>query len=442
MKNSIVGVLLLCLFSCQHPPKPLPAFESKAISDVITRMTDVMIHDITNPPLAARFFSYACLSGYEVIAQNDPHFHSLYQVLNGYPSIPRPDSLQGYHVELSALLAMMETAKKIQPSGKKVDLYEQQILDSCKAAGYPMETLERSLAYASYISKKVLGYAKADKYNRISNYPRYTPQNKPGYWYPTAPAYMAAVEPYFNTVRTFVLDSCNQFMPVTPVAFSTNKSSPFFQLMLRNYEETMNMPMEHKVIAAFWDCNPFAVQDDGHLILGLKKISPGAHWLGITGIACEQSHKSFAESMQIYTMVSIGLTDAFIACWDEKFRSNRIRPETAIRNAIDPHWQPLLQTPPFPEYPSGHSVISSAAATILSRYFGPSFNYTDSVEVSYGLPPRRFTSFQQAAEEAAISRFYGGIHFMDAIENGLVTGRQVGDLVVSQVINRLGGIVH
>jgi hypothetical protein len=433
MKSSVVVLILWCVCSCRQAAKPLPAFDSKAISGVITSMTDVMIHDITNPPLAARFFSYACLSGYEVIAQNDPNFKSLHKVLNGYPSISRPDSLQGYHVELSALLAMMETAKKIQPSGKKIDLYEQQFLDSCKAAGYPMEVLEQSLAYASYISKKVLAYAKADKYNRISNYPRYTPLNKPGCWYPTAPAYMAAVEPYFNTVRPFVLDSCNQFMPVAPIAFSTSKTSAFYQLVRHNYEATVNMPMEHKAIAAFWDCNPFAVQDDGHLILGLKKISPGAHWLGITGIACAQAHKSFAESMQIYTMVSIGLTDAFIACWDEKFRSNRIRPETAIRNAIDPHWQPLLQTPPFPEYLSGHSVISSASATILTHYFGDRFSYTDSVEVSYGLPPRHFNSFRQAAEEAAISRFYGGIHFMDAIENGLVQGEKVGKRVVEKI---------
>ena len=438
MRNSVVVIILLCVFSCQQPSRPLPSFESKAISGVVTAMTDVMIHDITNPPLAARFFSYACLSGYEVIAQNDSNFKSLYKVLNGYPSISRPDSIQGYHVEISALLAMMETAKKMQPSGKKIDLYEQQFLDSCKTAGYPMETLENSLAYASYISKKILAYAKGDKYNRISNYPRYTPMNKPGYWYPTAPAYMAAVEPYFNTVRTFVLDSCNQFMPVPPVPFSTDKRSAFYQMLRHNYDETVNMPAEHRAIAAFWDCNPFAVQDDGHLILGLKKISPGAHWLGIAGVACKQAHKSFAESMQIFTMVSIGLTDAFIACWDEKFRSNRIRPETAIRNAIDPHWQPLLQTPPFPEYLSGHSVISSASATILSHYFGDHFAYTDSVEVSYGLPPRHFNSFRQAAEEAAISRFYGGIHFMDAIENGLVTGRQVGELVVNRAITRLG----
>src|SRR5207248_8336141 len=160
----------------------------------------------------------------------------------------------------------------------------------------------------------------------------------------------------------------------------------------------------------------------------------GAHWLGIAGIACEQSKKNFAASMQIYTVVSIGLMDAFICCWDEKYRSNRIRPETAIRKYIDPHWEPVLQTPPFPEYLSGHSVISSASAAILSHYFGNSFSYTDSVEVSYGLPPRHFASFQQAAKEAAISRFYGGIHFMDAIENGLTQGQKVGDLVVRKVI--------
>ena len=139
--------------------------------------------------------------------------------------------------------------------------------------------------------------------------------------------------------------------------------------------------------------------------------------------------------MQVHTVVAIGLMDGFIGCWHEKYHSNRIRPETAIRQTVDPNWQPLLQTPPFPEYLSGHSVISSASAEILTHFFGNDFLYTDSVEVSYGLPPRHFTSFQQAANEAAISRFYGGIHFMDAIENGLVVGRQIG----KQVITRLNG---
>lgn len=429
----LILVLLVCCTGCRQEPRPLPTFTSHAISRVVTQMTEVMIHDITNPPLAARFFSYACLSGYEVVVQNDSSFNSMHGMVNEYPALRKPDSLQGYHVELSALLAMLETAKKMQPSGKMIQQYEQQFLDSCKQAGFPPDVVEKSLGYASWVSKQILAYAKADRYNKISNYPRYTPLNKAGCWFPTAPAYLPAVEPYFNTVRPFTLDSCTQFLPLPPIPFGTDKKSAFYQLALHNYTHTKNLPEEHRAIAAFWDCNPFAVQDDGHLILGLKKISPGAHWLGITGIACRQGHKSFGESMQIHALVAMGLMDGFITCWDEKFRSNRIRPETAIRQLIDPQWQPLLQTPPFPEYLSGHSVISAASATILSHFFGDHFAYTDSVEVAYGLPPRKFGSFRQAAEEAAISRFYGGIHFMDAIEQGMVQGRKVGENLISRV---------
>ena len=127
------------------------------------------------------------------------------------------------------------------------------------------------------------------------------------------------------------------------------------------------------------------------------------------------------------------MTVGFICCWDEKFRSNRIRPETAIRKYIDPTWEPLLQTPPFPEYLSGHSVISATSATILTNFFGDNFSYSDSVEVTYGLPPRNFTSFNQAASEAAISRFYGGIHFTDAIDNGMKQGVSTGEMIYQKM---------
>ncbi len=165
----------------------------------------------------------------------------------------------------------------------------------------------------------------------------------------------------------------------------------------------------------------------------VKKISPGAHWLGITGIACEKSGKEFDESMEIYTVVSIGLMDSFMVCWDEKYRSDRIRPETAIRNLLDPNWQPLLQTPPFPEYPSGHSTISATSAQILTYYFGNHYSFDDTTEVPYGLPVRSFTSFEQARDEAAISRFYGGIHFMDAIDDGLEQGKSLGNWVLQKI---------
>ncbi|WP_153796493.1 vanadium-dependent haloperoxidase [Foetidibacter luteolus] len=427
-------VIIICFFTaCTTAKKQQPQLTNRDISNVLTAMTDIMIHDITNPPLAARFFSYTCLAGYEVVSQNNQSFKSMHGRLNQYPLLQKPDSIKGYHVQLSAILAMLQTAQKLQPSGKMVQAYEASFIDSCIKAGFDEETMEQSKKYAAAVSKKILAYAKADRYNKISNYPRYTPLNKEGCWYPTPPAYIAAVEPYFNTVRPFTLDTCNQFIPAPPVAFSKDKSSPFYAMLLQNYKEGKDLPQEHRVVAAFWDCNPFAVQDDGHLQMSLKKISPGAHWLGISGIACAKANKSFEETMLIQTSVAIGLMDAFMCCWDEKFRSNRVRPETAIRQYIDPKWTPLLQTPPFPEYLSGHSVISAASATILTHYFGDGFAYTDSVEVSYGLPPRSFKSFHHAAEEAGVSRFYGGIHFMDAINNGREQGIKVGEWVISKL---------
>jgi len=132
-------------------------------------------------------------------------------------------------------------------------------------------------------------------------------------------------------------------------------------------------------------------------------------------------------------MTSIALFDAFISCWDEKYRSNLIRPETIINEHIDPAWVPLLQTPPFPEYTSGHSVISSASAVALTDLFGDQFAFVDSTEVEYGLPARSFGSFYEAADEAAISRLYGGIHYRPAIDNGVKQGKRFGAYLLVKV---------
>ena len=436
MKKLLTGFLICTGFlACQQTPEKKESFKSDDISGVITRMTEIMVHDVTNPPLAARFFSYACLAGYEVVTQTDPNYKNFNGTVNNYPLIKIPDSIKDYSFQLSALLAMIETAKRIQPSGKLFEQYENRFLDSCKKNGFNSRVVESSMQYALYISKQILAFAKADNYNRISNFIRYTPVYKEGSWYPTPPAYLAAVEPYFNTVRSFTLDSCSQFKPIPPVAFSKKKNSAFYKLMRLNYDYKLTEPEVN--MANFWDCNPFAVRDNGHLLVGIKKISPGAHWLGITGIACKQANKNFSETMKIFTLVSMGLMDGFICCWDEKYRSNRIRPESAIRNNIDAEWKPLLQTPPFPEYPSGHSTISATSATILTHFFGENFKYIDSVEFKYGLAPRSYTSFWQAANEAAMSRFYGGIHFMDAIDNGIIQGRKVGEGVLKKVREKI-----
>jgi hypothetical protein len=190
---------------------------------------------------------------------------------------------------------------------------------------------------------------------------------------------------------------------------------------------------EKEAIASFWDCNPFVSHHKGHAMFATKKITPGGHWMGITSIATKGANSNLMETVNAYTRVSMALADGFIVCWDEKWRSILVRPETVINEFIDENWVPLLQTPPFPEHTSGHSVISTAAAVVLTDLYGENFNFVDSTEVEFGLPIRNFQSFRQACEEAAISRLYGGIHYMPAITEGVLQGEKVGEFIGSNL---------
>ena len=190
---------------------------------------------------------------------------------------------------------------------------------------------------------------------------------------------------------------------------------------------------EEVAIAQFWDCNPYVSVTRGHLMFATKKITPGAHWIGIAKIAARKTGADVAKTVYTYTKTSIAIADAFISCWDEKYRSNLIRPETLINTHIDENWEPVLQTPPFPEYTSGHSVVSGAAAVALTSIYGDSFAFDDDTEVQYGLPVRSFASFRVAADEAAISRMYGGIHYRAAVEIGVKQGRDLGTFVVEKL---------
>lgn len=432
LKILLFPVLIILLTACSTKKQQAFQPDGTELKKCTDEMTKLMLHDVTNPPLASRFYAYAFLAGYEVLAQHDTAFHGMAGILNEYPKIPQP-VISAYSYQLAAVLAILETAGKMQPSGKLLAEKRKIIIDSCLKNGMNENVVKGSEEYAGQIAKEILKYAKKDGYFKISDYPRYTPVKGEGYWFPTPPAFFGAIEPYFNKVRPFTLDSASVFKPVPPAEYSAEKGSRFFKLMEEVRITGVSLNHEQKNIAAFWDCNPFAMQDEGHLQIGVKKISPGGHWMGIAGIACQQKKLDFNKSLQIHTVLAITLMDAFITCWDEKYRSNRIRPEAAIRKLTDPEWKPMLQTPPFPEYLSGHSVISTASAEVLSQFLGDSVAYTDNVEVPYGLAPRKFQSFRQAAEEAAISRLYGGIHFSDAIQNGQVQGKKVGGNVIKKL---------
>lgn len=412
--------------------------ESPTIQEEVWSLTEVMFHDVVNPPAAARFYSYCLLTGYEVYFQLDTSALSFQNKFKDYPKFSLRNDHSQINIKLAVLYGILETGKSILPSGYLLERKQEDLTRSL--SGLPQQVIDSSVAFAKRISKAIVSYSKTDGYFKLSTFSRYRPLQGESYWQPTPPDYMSAVEPHWQTIRTFFLDSVQQCQVKPMISFDTQTESAFYRLANEVYVTSKNLSEEQKAIAGFWDCNPFAVQFQGHMSVGLKKISPGGHWMGITGIVCEQAKLDFKTTLLLHTIIALTLHDAFVCCWNGKYNYNRIRPETVINRYIDERWQPFLQTPPFPEYPSGHSVISTASAKVLTYLLGDHFAFTDSVETYLGLPSRKFHSFNEAAQEARISRLYGGIHFRDAIEYGADEGQEIGDAVIQKSsIRKLGG---
>lgn len=401
------------------------------LREQVFALTKVMYHDVVNPPAAARFYAYCMLTAYEIQSQMDATLPSFQKKFKDYPSFNAPDA-RVINAPFAVLYGLLETGKTILPSGYLLDEEQNKLVEEFKLS-LTKPLLDSSIAFAKRVSKSILQYSRQDGYFKLSTLARYSIKGKDSTWRPTPPEYMPAVESNWRTIRTFFLDSARQFPSLPAIVYSAEKGSSFYKLANEVYETGNKLNDEQKLIANYWDCNPFAVQYAGHMSVGLKKLSPGGHWMSITGIVTKQARLDLAKTILLYTLVSCTLHDAFIVCWDEKFRSHRLRPETAINRFIDEKWKPLLQTPPFPEYTSGHSVISTATSELLTHFLGDNFSFTDTTETYIGLPSRQFTSFRQAADEACISRLYGGIHFRDAIENGREQGRRVAVFIISRL---------
>ncbi len=406
--------------------------ESERLRQYVFSLTKVMYHDVVNPPAAARFYAYCMLTAYEIQYQANKQLPAFQKNFKGYPAIDLQTDRTTANIPFATLYGLLETGKSILPSGYLLEEDQRQLIEAYKAK-LSQAAIDSSIAFARQISRSIMQYSRQDGYFKLSTLQRYSIKGKDSTWRPTPPEYMAAVEPNWRTIRTFFLDSARQFQSLPAVSFDASRGSSFYKLANEVYETVNTLSVEQKLIANYWDCNPFAVQFAGHMSVGLKKISPGGHWMSITGIVSKQANLDLAKTAMLYAIVACSLHDAFIVCWDEKFRSNRLRPETAINRIIDEKWKPLLQTPPFPEYTSGHSVISTTTADLLTHFLGDDFVFTDTTETYIGLPSRQFTSFRQAADEACISRLYGGIHFRDAIENGREQGRRISAYIISRL---------
>lgn len=437
-KIILFGAILTAAWSCtpKSDEYKLRVQNSDFLHRTLDEVTHIMIYDIFSPPVASRVYAYTSIAGYEAIIPQDSSYRSLAGQLHEFTTGPQPRAGEEYCFPLASVQAMVKVGKSLLFSEDRVDTFYEKIMNDFKVTGIPEDVFKRSVEYGDQVAEHVLQWAVTDNYAETRSYPKYTISSKEGTWKPTPPGYMEAIEPSWNKIRTFVIDSATQFVPKPATVFSSEKSSQFFKEAMETYEIGKVLSEEQKEIAAFWDCNPFVMNVTGHVMYATKLITPGGHWISITRLACRQTNADPVRSAEAYVLTSIALADAFISCWDEKYRSVLIRPETYINQYIDENWTPLLQTPPFPEYTSGHSVISSAAAAVLTKVFGDGFSFADSTEVEFGLPVRKFNSFVEARNEAAISRLYGGIHYRPAIEHGVSQGEGVGNLVASMIITR------
>jgi len=435
--NRLLFLITFLLFvsACQETDKTYltKVEDADYLHRSVNKLTDVIVYDIFSPPVASRIYAYPAIAAYETLRMgHTDDYKSLAGQLTDFKAIPQPIE-ENISFPIASVQAYLTVGKTLIFSEDKITEFENELLGDFKYLGVPKKVQERSIAYGNQVAQHILAWADKDNYKQTRTFPKYNVNSDTWRWIPTPPDYMDGIEPSWSKIRPFVIDSSSQFVPPPPPDYTMDEDSEFYQDVMEVYKAVKDASEDHTAIASFWDCNPYVSHHRGHVMFATKKITPGGHWIGITNIATKKAKSTMMETVAAYALTSIALADGFISCWDEKYRSNLIRPETVINRHIDPDWLPLLQTPPFPEYTSGHSVISSAASVALTSIYGDNFAFIDSTEVAYGLPARSFDSFYDAADEAAISRLYGGIHYMPAITYGVAQGKKVGNYVIDNI---------
>ena len=438
MKNLLKGICFFAFFfllitGCQQ--KKLPRLlDAEILHQNQDLLTQIIIYDVFTPPVASRIYVYSSLASYEAIKYSKEGTPSIAEKLKGFGKMPQPEKGKNYNYTLAATTAFFTVVRNVKVfSVDSLKNYEESVYNSFKES-LADSTYERSVALGDTIGKVILARAKTDGYLESRGKPKHLGSEEPGKWRPTPPDYLDGVEWCWNTMKPMVMDSASQFMPPRPPAFSSDTNSIFYKNTLEVYNIGKNLTEEQKTIARYWDDNPFVIEHSGHLMFGTKKITPGGHWMGIAAIAARQSKADPLQIAKGYAMTAVALYEGFISCWDEKYRSNVVRPVTVINEWMDRAWSPFLQTPPFPEYMSGHSTITSSASTVLAHMYGDNFAFQDTSDLRYIGMQRHFNSFQQAAAEASISRVYGGIHYRTGVDVGAAQGNKLGALIVEKLL--------
>lgn len=380
------------------------------------------------PPVAARAYGYTGLGLYEAMRYGMEGFRSMAGQVNAFSAsdMPEAETSKPHHWGLVANATLATLMRGLYPN----------TTDSLKTAITALESeynttfaeeakdkvYERSVELGTNVANAVLDYAASDGQSQayLTNFPTsYVPPVGDGLWRPTPTGFSPAMQPYWGDVRPFLSANVSvAVLPLAPYAFDTTAGS-FYMIDLEETRAYVDNPTaEQTLIAKYWSDDPG------------KTFTPSGHSISIMKQVLQQENAKLDEVAVTYAQVGMALHDAFISCWKAKYIHNYIRPVTAIRDLGYTTWTPLLGTPPFPEYPSGHSVQSGAACIVLTQLFGANYAFTDRSHESrtdIDGTPRSFTSFEAFAHEAADSRLFGGIHFRNACGKGLDQGVAIGN---------------
>lgn len=406
------------------PPLARPAWAADG-GDVLRRWYHLVLRLVRHtptysPPVASRAFAYLGIAAYQAVASGSTTLITLEGQINGLAGLPRRDPGKRYSDAVIIHSVMAGAVRSFfgntGPTGQRVMAATEKKLRAEALAGADEAVIAASLAYGEALIGAIAAWARMDGGAAVVNmgFPLdYALDKGPGRWVPTSAIRQQQFPllPGWGNNRTFAMPDGAACPVPPPPAYSEEKGSAFYREAEEVYVTVKNLTPEQTDIARFWSDDPM-----------LSPTPPG-HWIQIALDILSGENASLDRTAEVLMLLGIAVADAFIGCWNAKYQYNLLRPVTYIRRVIDPAWETLLITPPFPEYPSGHSTQSGAAAAVLTRLFGPDFAFTDSTHERDGLAPRHFASFGEAAREAGISRLYGGIHFRAAIEQGLEQGR-------------------
>lgn len=411
---------------------PVASFSPEMALDWVQTLYDRVRADGVNAPAASRLYGYAGVALYEGLVHGMPDHISLAGQVWGLDFLPQPqvDEVYDWPTVAAASLRVVLTGLMGEESPDSAQafeaLYDAQAAER-EAAVASGDMVALSARFGEAVGRAVLASAQTDGYleTRDLNAGFEPPSGDPSYWVPTTEG-RAAAEPYWGDLRPFgIADATICSMPLN-APYSEDEGSTFYQQALEVRAVEAALTPQQRAIAEWWVDTP-----------GLTG-APSGHWMLIGSQVIEQQGFNLEQAAELYGMLGMTLADSFISAWSLKYEINLLRPVTYIQRLIDPRWQPYIESPSFPEYPSGHSVASAAAADMLTSLYG-ALAFTDRANARLGLEPRHFTSFEAAASEAAFSRLYGGIHFRQAIENGLRQGECVATRILDRVTMRRFG---